>query len=211
MKLGKQTICSLLIMLFYAVGLMGFLIPRLSPLFLQLVPYHLLLMLLLLIISHHHRNRNYWLFLLVTFLAGFFIEVLGVSTGYIFGAYQYGSTLGVKLADVPLLIGVNWVLLIYSTGVTVRYFNINNQVLCALIGAFFLVMLDILIEPVAIRFDYWGWTELNIPFQNYIAWFVFSFLMLMFFFSRQFRKKNPAAVVLLVSQLLFFVALNLWA
>lgn len=211
MKLNRTVVCSFLIVIFHAVGLVGFLSPSLTPVFLRLVPFHLLLMLMLLILSHHGKNNDFKLFLLVTYLAGYFIEVIGVSTGYIFGAYQYGETLGVKLADVPLMIGINWVILIYSTGVTIRYLEIQNHVVRALIGAIFLVCMDILIEPVAIRFDYWSWTDLNIPFQNYVAWFAFSFCMMLFFFARKFRKQNPAAPVLLISQLIFFIVLGWWA
>ena len=210
MKLNKVIICSFLIVLFYAVGLVGFLNPSMIPLFLRLVPFHLLLMVILLVLSHRQKNKEFKLFLLVTYLAGFLIEVIGVNTGYIFGSYQYGQTLGIKLADVPLLIGVNWVILIYSTGISIAYLKIQNHVVRALIGAFFLVFMDILIEPVAIRLDYWSWADLNIPFQNYVAWFVFSFCMMLFFFARKFRKKNPAALVLLITQLIFFVVLNLW-
>lgn len=211
MKFSKSIVCSALIIIFHAVGLFGFLNPALTPLFLKLVPFHLLLMLILLIVSHHGKNKEYKLFLLVTYLAGYLIEVIGVSTGYIFGSYQYGETLGIKLAEVPLMIGVNWVILIYSTGITIKYFKIKNHVVRALIGAFFLVCMDILIEPVAIRFDYWSWADLNIPFQNYVAWFIFSFCMMLFFFARKFRKQNVAAPVLLISQLVFFIVLNLWA
>ena len=210
MKLNKAVICSFLIVIFYTVGLIGFLSPSLTPLFLKLVPFHLLLMVILLIVSHRQKNKEFKLFLLVAYLAGYLIEVIGVNTGYIFGSYQYGQTLGIKLAAVPLMIGVNWVIMIYSTGVTISYLKIRNHVVRALIGAFFLVFMDILIEPVAIRFDYWSWADLNIPFQNYVAWFIFSFCMMLFFFARKFRKKNPAAIVLLVSQLVFFAALNFW-
>src|SRR5689334_23098853 len=36
-------------------------------------------------------------------------EVIGVATGAIFGAYSYGEVLGFKLLEVPLIIGLNWV------------------------------------------------------------------------------------------------------
>ena len=211
MKLTKPEISSILIVLFHIVGLIGFLTPSLNPLFVKIVPFHLLLMMGLILYSHSHRNRDFWLFVLVTYFAGFLIEVFGVSTGYIFGSYQYGDTLGFKIAEVPLLIGVNWVILIYCTGVTIKKLAIQSHVLRSVMGAFFLVFLDFLIEPVAIKFDYWSWTGMNIPFQNYVAWFIFSFMMLLFFYARQFKKQNPAALVLLLSQLVFFAALNLWS
>lgn len=211
MKLSKPEISSILIVLFHIVGLIGFLTPSLNPLFVKIVPFHLLLMIGLILYSHSQRNKDFWLFLLVTYLSGFMIEVFGVSTGYIFGSYQYGDTLGFKIAEVPLLIGVNWVILIYSAGVTIKLLPIKSHVLRSVIGAFFLVSLDFLIEPIAIKFDYWSWTGMNIPFQNYVAWFIFSFIMFLFFYSRQFKKQNLAAVVLLISQVVFFAALNLWS
>ncbi|MBC7914292.1 MAG: carotenoid biosynthesis protein, partial [Pyrinomonadaceae bacterium] len=75
--------------------------------------------------------------------------------------------------------------------------------------AFLIAILDFLIEPVAIRFDFWNWTDLDVPFQNYVAWFVFSFIMLRLFFLMRFQKINPAATIFFLMQFLFFFALNL--
>ncbi|MEO8794460.1 MAG: carotenoid biosynthesis protein [Daejeonella sp.] len=211
MKSNKPLISSILIILFHVVGLIGFLTPSLSPLFIKIVPFHLLLMMLLLIFAHPDRNKEYWLFIVVTYFAGFIIELLGVTSGLIFGSYHYGDTLGWKISEVPLLIGINWVILIYCTGAVVKRFKIKSYIVRSLIGALFLVLLDILIEPIAIKFDYWRWDEMNIPFQNYIAWFVFSFIMLQFFFARQFRKKNLSADTMLICQVVFFLVLNLWS
>ena len=210
-RFGNKILISTLIVLFHAVGLVGFLVPSAIPLFLKLVPFHLLLMATLLVLTHHGKNKEFGLFLLVTYLAGYLIEVLGVSTGLIFGRYTYGETLGIKLADVPILIGVNWIILTYSTGMAIKYLKIRNHLVRALIGALFMVFLDILIEPVAIRFDYWSWEGMNIPFQNYVAWFLFSFCLLLFFFARKFRTNNPTAIAMLLSQTLFFLVLNYFA
>jgi putative membrane protein len=43
------------------------------------------------------------------------LEVVGVKTGLIFGEYKYGSTLGIKLFEVPLIIGFNWVFVILGS------------------------------------------------------------------------------------------------
>ncbi len=210
--LGNKTlIISFLVLLFHAVGLFGFLIPEYQDRFIALVPFHLLLMFFLIVISQKELNANFYTFLLTIYLAGFGIEYFGVHTGLIFGSYHYGKTLGFKLAEIPLMIGVNWILLIYSAGVTVQYLNIKNVALKSALAAALLVGLDALIEPIAIRFDYWSWANDVIPMQNYIAWFVFSFACFCFFNVLKFNKQNPAAVVLLLVQFLFFIALNLWA
>lgn len=211
MKITSVYICAFLVVLFHVVGLWGFLNPEYTSLFKKLVPFHLLLMLVLMVLSHQDRNRYFWIFLASAYTAGFVIELLGVNTGAIFGDYTYGATLGPKFAEIPLLIGVNWILVIYSTGVFLKQFKIKNHIIRALIGAFLVTALDVLIEPVAIKFDYWSWENLEVPFQNYVGWFAFSFLMMRFFFLMKFHKTNLAAVTLFVVQFLFFLLLNIKA
>ncbi len=207
--LSKQNICSLIIILFHLVGLYGFLNPNLTDFFIQLVPFHLLLMLALLVISGNDGSMNIRLFALVVFIFGFLIEVAGVNTGLIFGSYTYGATLGLKLWETPLLIGVNWLILVYSTGVLLNGFWPNKYFL-ALLGAIILVSIDFLIEPVAITYDYWSWTQQIIPMQNYLGWFAVSFTMFILFTSVNFKKQNRSAIVLFVTQVCFFIILNRW-
>jgi len=144
-------------------------------------------------------------------LAGFFIEVIGVNTGLIFGDYSYGEALGLKVLSTPLLIGVNWLILIYCTGVLLEYFKLKNSIIFSLIGALILLGIDFLIEPVAIRFNYWSWSGGQIPLQNYIGWYIFSFLLFFVFKGLDFNKNNKAAIVLLFAQIGFFLGLNMWA
>ena len=209
MRINRTAICALLVVLFYAIGYFGFVSTDYVSLFKKLIPFHLLLMLLLMIISQPEKNKHFWAFLLSTYAAGFIVELLGITTGLIFGEYSYGATLGPKVADVPLLIGVNWILVIYSTGIFLKQFHIKNHIVRSLIGALLVTLLDVLIEPVAIKFDYWSWTDFDVPFQNYAGWFIFSFLMFRFFYLMKFRKINLAASVLFIVQFLFFLALNM--
>lgn len=204
-----SAIIGFFVLLFHAVGLAGFLNPAWRELFIALVPFHLLLMFALMLISQQNYNRQFFVFVLLMYLAGFGIEFLGVHTGLIFGEYQYGATLGVKLAEIPLLIGLNWVLLVYSVGTSMHYLGLKNSLNGAILGAVVLVLLDLLIEPVAIRFDYWSWENGTIPLQNYLAWFVFSLAAILFFNRFKFDKTNPVAIVLLAAQFMFFIALNL--
>lgn len=210
MELNRTVICSFIIILFHLVGLCGFLTPELSELFIDLVPFHLLLMLLLLIFSIKEWSSHILLFAGIIFTAGFLIELIGVNTDAIFGSYTYGKALGIKLWQTPLLIGINWLILVYCTGVFLEQFKMKTRFLFSLLGALILLSLDILIEPVAMRFDYWTWDGSVIPVQNYLAWFLFSGLMLWIFSSISFNKKNKAAVVLLFSQFIFFAVLNKW-
>lgn len=207
---NRANICSFIIILFHFVGLYGFLNPNLSDFFIKLVPFHLLLMLLLLIISGYDGSRNFLVFALVVYSAGFLVEVTGVNTGLIFGSYSYGKTLGIQLWQTPLLIGVNWLILVYTTGVLLTTYNLNRYVFASM-GAVILVAIDFLIEPVAIKYDYWSWAGGHIPLLNYLAWFVVAYAMFLFFEKMTFKKQNSAAVVLFVAQLCFFIILNWWS
>ena len=211
MKLNRIQLCSILMLLFHIVGLYGFLNSELEVLFIALVPYHLLLMLVLLIYSTNDFSKNIKIFAVIIYLAGFFIEVIGVNTGLIFGNYSYGEALGLKVLSTPLLIGVNWLILVYCTGVLLEYLKIKNSLIFSLIGALILLGIDFLIEPVAIRFNYWSWSGGEIPLQNYLGWYIFSFLLFFVFKSLDFNKNNKAAIVLLFAQIGFFLGLNMWA
>ena len=70
-------------------------------------------------------------------------------------------------------------------------------------------MIDVLIEPVAVKFDYWSWQDQIIPLQNFVAWYIISFLMLRAYYELEFRKTNNVAGTLLICQIVFFIVLNL--
>ncbi|RYU90584.1 carotenoid biosynthesis protein [Mucilaginibacter terrigena] len=201
----------IIIVLFHVVGLVGLSIPATRPLFLQIVPFHLLLMLVVITLGHEKQDNRFGKFILSVFLLGFIAEWVGVHTGVLFGNYAYGKTLGLKLFDIPLMIGVNWFLLVYAVGVTMQRSRLKSPFFRVITGAAILVTLDLLIEPVAVKFDYWQWLDGIIPLKNYICWFLLSVLMLGIFEWFKFKKQGKAAVVLLITEFVFFGALNLMA
>lgn len=205
----KNRICITIIVLFHLVGLIGFMVPSLTVLFIALVPWHLLLMLGVIIYSYGTLDGRFLSFALVTFIVGFAAEYTGVHTGWIFGHYRYGGTLGIQLFEIPLVIGVNWFLLIYAVGVTMQRSRLKNKPLRIFLGATILTLLDVLIEPIAIHFDYWHWLDAGIPFKNYVCWFVLSALLLIIFEQFKFKRQSIVATALLIAQFVFFAVLNL--
>lgn len=197
------------IVIFHLVGLIGFLIPAVAPYFTKIVPFHLLLMLGVIIFSYNGDIKRLSLFLGGVFLCGYLVEVLGVHTGKIFGSYYYGNTLGLKVASVPLMMGVNWIILIFSVGQMVKSFKIRNTILASLTGACFLIALDFFIEPVAMQFDYWTWDWREIPVQNFIAWFIVSVILLKFYYALNLKQQKYIGTTMYVTQFVFFVVLYL--
>nr|WP_294948621.1 carotenoid biosynthesis protein [uncultured Mucilaginibacter sp.] len=197
------------IILFHFVGLVGLLIPLTRPLFLQLVPWHILLMLLVVMLAHRNFDNKFAAFIALIVIAGIVLEWIGVHKQWLFGNYAYGGSLGLKLFDIPLTIGINWFLLVYAAGVTMQRSRLKSMLPRVIVGALLLVLLDLLIEPVAIRFDYWHWADNTIPFKNYYCWFLVSAAMLLVFEQFQFKKQSVAAPVLLATEFVFFGVLCL--
>jgi putative membrane protein len=205
--LKTKRIAVAIIAVFHLVGLLGFLIPATQPYFIKLVPFHVLLMFAIIVFSYNAAVKRLLLFVCGVFLCGFLVEVLGVKTGKIFGSYYYGTTLGFKIAAVPLLMGINWVILIFSVGQMMKSFKIRNSILASLAGAIILVGFDYFLEPVAMKFDYWHWDWHFIPVQNYVAWFIVSIILLKFYYALGLKQQKYIGTVMFVSQLIFFVVL----
>jgi putative membrane protein len=200
----------------YVVGLGGLLMPPLQPYFKLLSAFNLWVSLGILLLFHENYQKSFIVFSIITFFAGFLIEVLGTNTGVVFGQYWYGTTLGFKIANVPIVLGANWLILIYCTGIVIQtiidkfagsgYFSVLNTALSkSLLAALLMVGLDIFIEPVAIRLDFWQWNNNIVPLQNYLAWFIISFLLTLYFFSLKSVIKNSIAFLMLLLQFLFFM------
>jgi putative membrane protein len=194
--------------LMYLAGAIGLQYPQTAELFALLTPLNLLSSLVFLLLFHTDWRPTFWAYAALAFLVGFGVEVVGVHTGLIFGSYQYGSVLGVKVAEVPLTIGVNWLLLTYACGSVCDAFRwpVWSKVLAA---AGLMTLLDVLIEPVAIRLDFWSWNSPSVPLQNYLAWYVISAFLMIAFYTLPFRKNNRLALLMLAVQFLFFGLSNL--
>ncbi len=187
----------------HIAGIIGLLHPFTRPLFLALVPFNLVVTAGLLFMFHRDYRLSFVLFCLLAFAAGFAVEVAGVHTGLIFGSYSYGSTLGIRQWEVPLLIGLNWLVLIYCTGnITERMIPVSLA--RPFVGAALMVLLDLFIEPVAVRYGFWEWHSAQIPLRNYVGWYLTSLLLLTLFQALPFRKENQLAPWVYAMQLVFF-------
>lgn len=223
-RLSKFDIATAIAVLFHTIGLVGLLYFD-KAFFLAATPLNLLLSFGLLVWTQNGKTRDFFLFILACFVIGVVVEMIGVNTGYLFGDYSYGNVLGVKLMQVPLLIGVNWAIIIYCCGISIHTLLIKliNRVaedsgkpplalksLSVIVdGATLAVFFDWLMEPVAIKLGYWQWLgDGSIPVFNYICWFLVSMLLLTVFHFSEFNKQNKFAVNLLLIQLMFFLLLR---
>jgi putative membrane protein len=212
----------IVVTLMYVVGTIGLIFPSTQPYFKIASSFNLWVSLILLLLFHQEYSKSFIITAIGIFLAGFFIEALGIHSGIVFGKYWYGQTLGIKALGVPLVIGANWLLLIYcSTTFTQFFFEIlkkkiphnswlNNTFLKTTIASILMVFLDILIEPVAIYLDFWHWQNEKIPVQNFQAWFLIAFFLNYIFLSLRFYNSNRMAILLFFLQFAFFISINIF-
>lgn len=194
------------LVIFHAVGFWGLLFSGNPEYFQSLTPMNLLLTNALLFAFHKSWSKAFILFAILAFAVGFFSEVVGVHTGLLFGDYTYGQALGVKVWEVPLLIGLNWLMLVYAVGHICNYTN-WHWLAKAILGAGLMILLDFFIEPVAMQFDFWSWNGNYIPFSNYAGWFAIAFILQVYFQKATFVKQNVLAPYVYLVQLLFFTGL----
>lgn len=205
-----SAIALLILCILYGVGLIGLSRPDTAASILPLTALNLLLSFIIVLLSDPKKGIKLWIAMAIIMLAGFGIEVIGVATGYIFGTYSYGSVLGYRWQGTPLMIGVNWAMLCYCTFCTIDLFFAHwRKVSKALYGAVTLVFLDVVLEPIAMRLNFWSWPNDLVPMQNYVAWGLISFGFLFFLFSFLESRTNKVAYGLLILQFVFFGGLSL--
>jgi putative membrane protein len=175
-----------------------------------LVPFHLIITATALLVGNQNKSTSFSIRLAMVGIVGYIIEIVGVKTGIIFGHYQYEGALGIKMANVPPLIGLNWILMIYSSVTVLQQLKIKNTILVILIGAICITLLDLLIEPVAIELNFWSWQNNIVPLQNYIGWFGTAILLnAILVIGNSKNNKNALALPILLMQIAFFGALYL--
>lgn len=213
--MNKARLSIIIISLFYFFGIIGLAVPPVRNLFAMCTPLTLILSLGFVLYNHERWSSGLMVVLTFCGVVGYFSEVAGVQTGLIFGEYEYGHTLGLQVFDVPVVLAVNWLLLIYTSAVAInRFFPKIHWSVRAALSAALMVALDVLIEPIAIKLDFWSWANGTIPLQNFVGWFVIAlFLQLIFFGFLEVRERqkplqNKIGVFLFGWQIVFFGVLN---
>jgi bisanhydrobacterioruberin hydratase len=172
--------------------------------FISKTPLNLIISAVLLTIHFPIDNFKKVVVALVIFTFSFLIEWIGVHFGFLFGVYEYGKNLGLKIDGVPLLIGVNWAVLILCTAAVADRL-VKPVLLKVSLGALLMVFMDFFIETSAPPFDFWIWASGAAPLRNYIAWFIVSALLHTFYHRTKMKGDFRFSCHLYAAQLLFFI------
>ncbi len=193
--------------IFYTIGALGMLIPQTFMLFTKLIPFSLLLNFFYLTYFHPNKKdiKSVIVFSFIL-LAGFIVEIIGVNTGIIFGEYNYGSSLGLKIFEIPVLIGFNWLFLTYTTASVIERFKLS-AILKVGLASIIMLVYDIILEQVAPKIGMWNWKNDSVPLQNYLMWFGLAILFHSLIKVFKVKTANPLSLVILCSQFAFFIIL----
>jgi len=188
----------------YFVGLVIYFIPLTRNLFILITPYTLVLVTVVIFSYHKEWNIKTITVLLSIFILSIVIEIIGVATGKLFGVYEYGEGLGVKIADVPVVVGLNWIFLVYaSNGIISKYTSKNILIIVG--AASLMVVYDIVLEKAAPLMDLWVFSENSPPVNNYVMWFLLALLFNAALQTFKVNTTNTPARWLFFIQLIFFV------
>ncbi len=193
----------------FSVGIIGHWVPATHDLMISLTPMFLFGMGIYIIHpSILKRDHRFLTWVLITYLITFSIEAIGVATGAVFGEYSYGSTLGLMVLEVPIVIGFNWVLVVVGAVMVAKKIS-GNIFFASIIGGGLSTLFDFFLEPVAIKLDYWDWSGGSIPVQNYVAWFVIATVFSYSFLKMKLKCRSDLAIHYLFVQALFFISLQI--
>ncbi|MFT5964862.1 MAG: putative membrane protein [Flavobacterium sp.] len=192
------------LILVYISGSIGFVV---NPSFFSpFTPYTLLLTCFVFLIHSPLADKKFIVaFFSIAFL-GFVIEVVGVKTGLIFGKYSYGNGLGYKFLNVPLVISINWAMLICA-GIIVVSRIFTNKIIVLVLAALLVTGIDLIIEQVAPELDFWQF-EGGLPdLQNYVSWIGVAFFTSYFFYPIIIKGNWTVSLIILILQIIFFTFL----
>jgi putative membrane protein len=158
------------------------------------------------------RTQKLILILIIAGIIGFASEVLGANTGFPYGEYKYTSKLGVQIFNVPLVLCCAWIIVTSFSLDVLSFFKIKKiyfPFLFSSITTFY----DFLIDPLmAGPLEYWVWSGsnnfyYNIPFQNFIGWFLVSLFISILPWKEWKVKKTSILIDFMLPSFFIFTAL----
>lgn len=149
-------------------------------------------------------RRKTAIFFAVATLLPLTAELIGTSTGWPFGPYEYTDLLGSKiLGKVPFTIPLSWFYMgftayLLASAITGRLRLRGRTFWTLALGAWLLMAWDLALDPAMVRnkvFPFWMWythgVYFGMPLQNFVGWWAVGFLFMGI--SRAFWRENAPA------------------
>ncbi|NPA91480.1 MAG: carotenoid biosynthesis protein [Chloroflexi bacterium] len=133
-------------------------------------------------------------FLVISVVVSLVFEGVGVMTGWVYGPYHYGNTLGPKVFGlVPVLIPIAWFMMLYTAHTVVEWLGRglsmpqtrSVQVWLSLLAAFATTAWDLVMDPMMVQHSHWVWEKrgayFGIPVHNFFGWLLTTFTIYLLF------------------------------
>jgi putative membrane protein len=160
------------------------------------------------------KNKRSGYILLIGML-GFGLETIGWHTGFPYGQFYYTDTLKPQILGTPVAISFAWITLSICSASVISYLEKSSIYIKALSAGIFVFILDFIMEPAAVKLNYWYWEGSTIPIENYVTWLitgaVFSFLLL-----KNFDIENKSVLQrniflhIYLAQIIYFLLIDLY-
>lgn len=160
--------------------------------------------------------------MLLVFLLGFTLETVGWMSGFPYGNFSYTEELIPQIAGTPVAIGFAWASVVISGAVLAKGILshvISSKIMTVAVNAIgaglLALLLDILMEPIAIDLGWWVWDDGVPPLSNFVTWFIAAMLfsgMPLKVINGMVPKDSSAYRVvphIYISQLLYFLLMTL--
>lgn len=200
----------LLFIRFYLVGLLLYIIPYTQPLFVSITSLSLFLVIAVVLAFHKDWNVKTVIWFTFIILSSFLLEMQGVASGELFGQYAYERGLAPMINNTPLIIGFNWLFLVYASNNIVNRFE-SKPWIRILSGSLLMVFYDLILEWVAPYMAMWQFESGYPPFQNFLVWFAVAIFYHTGFEVLKIKSDNPPARFLFGLQILFFVLIGTYS
>ena len=122
--------------------------------------------------------------LAVTAVPGLLAELVGVGTGVPFGSYRYTGSLGPRVFDVPLLVGLAWTMLAWPSALVARRLT-DRRAGRVLLGAWAMTAGDLFLDPQMVAAGMWRWRDPSphlpgvptVPLTNLLGWLLVTLVL----------------------------------
>ena len=117
---------------------------------------------------------------LITFYA-YFIEYIGLKTGWPYGSFEYLIELGPMILGVPIGLPIFFVPLVLNAYLLVNLFEVKNRVKRFILSLSLVLIVDGVLDPAAVSLGIWKYSSglyYGVPVSNYLGWILSASIVL---------------------------------
>ncbi len=195
---------------FYTVGALLWLLSPTRGLFVAITSPSLLLTVAGAFLFHRGWNLRTVLWFAFIVVSAFCLEWAGVHDQRIFGRYAYGPGLAPLVDGTPLIIGLNWLWLVYASH-DIAERLVRGTGFRILTGSILMTGYDLALEWAAPAMRMWHFDGAYAPVRNFAVWFAAAVVYHSGAEVLAIRSDNRPARILFGIQVLFFLAIGLLA